>query len=177
MNVAAIELWALRVAAVLALLAGMYVKGCVDGTTKQKEVAAVREALRTTEETKQSAKNQLESTNRQNDVLVAEAVAGQAQMDLANYRKSHSMRGALSGCVLDKPVANQSNSCQGAGDSTAIAACKAARLLQSPGTTDRDAGEQLDDLLAEADSINDSYGICLATRPGVAKETLPREAH
>lgn len=176
MNIAAIELWALRSVAVLGLLVAVFVKGCSYGGDKMEAKYKTRDAEALIALGVANAKNRLDETNRQNAVLVAEAVAGQAQVDLANYRKSHALRGALSGCVLNHPASSDTaNACAGAGDSAAVAACKATRLLQPPGS--RDPGEELDDLLAEADSINDSYGICLATRPAVASEAVSRETH
>jgi hypothetical protein len=163
MNIAAIELWALRAAALVAILFAIFAKGCSYGEDKIEAKYKTRDALALVEVEKQNAKNRTDEALRQSDVLVAEAAARQAALDLANYRRAHPIRGLLAGCVHTDPAGDSAKACAGAGDAKAVAACKATRLLQSNGTTD--PGSRLDDLLAEADSINDSYGICLATRP------------
>ncbi len=163
MNLAALELWALRGLAIAGLMVGVYIKGCTDGVHKDDLKHKADAAIALMEEQKRSAKNQLESANRQSDVLVAEAAVRQAQADLAAYRRAHSLRGVLANCVRQPTASGDSaDACRGAGNGDAIAACQAARLLQQNGAVD--PGDRLDALLGEADDINNAYRICLATR-------------
>lgn len=164
MNIAALELWALRSLAIAAAVGficwRVYAAGEAHVQAKwdahETQVKIQTEVL--------SAKNRLESTNRQNDVLVAEAAAGQAQRDLANYRRAHPVSVSSARGMCPEADADTARACQGAGNSKEIAACQTARILQQRITLDS-KWKRLDALMGEADSINDDYSICLATRP------------
>lgn len=175
MTLAQIELWAFRSLAILAALGGIvwwiYAKG--EAHTQAKWDQATAEAREQTEN--ENVENRRIEANRQQRVLVAEATAKQAQMDLADYRHAHPIRLALSRGVHTTDACGPTHATEGTGDGAALAAGQASGILQPQGS--RDPGDQLDELLAEADSINDSYSICLATRLGVAEKTIPREAH
>jgi len=166
-NLAALEIWALRTLAALALLglAAWWIYARGEAHVQAKWDADKLEARAA--EGVQSAKNKLESTNRQNAVDLAEAWRANAERELAAYRRSHPITGAdLAHGLCDSAASRDSaDACAGAGDGAAVAACKASGLLLAQGARDR-AARELDALFAEADAINDSYAVCLATRPG-----------
>ena len=166
MNLAAIELWALRSLAILAIvgLVGWRIYAAGERHTQAKwdeDKITQRIALEA-----QNAKNRLESTNRQNDVLMAEAAAGKAARDLADYRRSHPLRGSLSGLLASFCASDPAGAGKGSSDEGAAGAGEAGRLLLSKGARDLEKRlNETDELLAEADHINRSYAICKATQP------------
>ncbi len=163
-TLASIELWGLRFLAVGAALmfVGWRIYAAGEDHIQKKWDSHETQVKIDTEV--RSAKNRLESTNRQNDVLMAEAAAGKAEKDLADYRRSHPMRGSLSGLLAS--FCNSTGSGEGTGDKDPAGNTEAGKLLLTKGARDLERRlDETDALLAEADSINRSYGICLATRP------------
>lgn len=163
MALAQLELWALRAAAIAGLFVAVFIKGCSYGNAQTETKYKARDATAAIEQATITAKNRLESTNRQSDVLVAEALKGQAELDLAVYRRAHPLSGIFDRGVHTPEVCHPTGSGQGAGDEATLASGKASGVLQPQGAGDR--GDQLDALLAEADAENEDYRVCLSTRP------------
>lgn len=171
MNIAKIELWAFRSAAVLAglflLTWWIYAKGEAHTQAKWNDATAKAEQL--TEE--QNVTNRRLEANRQQRVLVAEATAGQATLDLANYRHTHPIRAVLTRGVHTADVCHPAETGAGAVGIETTGAGQTTGILQPPDA--RDIGGAIDDLMAQADSINNSYGICLSTRLEAKAQALP----
>lgn len=165
MNIAAIELWALRALAILAALIGFAFYWGQHGASRTQAKWDAQEQQRKIAEGIQNAQNKVETQNRQNAVDVAEAQAASAQRDLDVYRRAHPLRvpdGLCPETTADIPAA-----CAGAGDGKAVASCKTGKLLQQKAALDNLERKlsALDNLMAEADVENDNYAVCLSTRP------------
>lgn len=163
MNIAAIELWGLRCAAIAAVMAGLFIRGCYYGGEQvqakwDKANVESRIALE-----KINASNRQIEAARQARVSAAESAAAQAQLDLSIYRRAHPVSVLVGGVRAPAAGCNPADSGKGAGDSATTATGETARVLQP--SAPRDIGSDLDALMAEADVVNDAYGICLATRP------------
>lgn len=174
MNLAAIELWALRSLAILAALGlvawRIYAAGERHIQTKWDTATAQAKAqLEIT-----NARNKLESTNRQNEVILAEAAADKSKADAARYRREHPITGSdLFISLFGNADGDFARTCAGAGDAKAIATCAGAALLQAKTKADS-IGRRLDDFGDEVESLNDNYRTCLATRPkGTATAVQP----
>jgi uncharacterized protein YbaP (TraB family) len=170
--IAKIELWALRGAAVLALFALTYIKGCDDERHRNQ----AREALRANALAVVNAQNRADSTIRQTAVDLAEAAQRKAEMDLANYRRTHPISSAVALSMCPETDSDTARACQGAGDVKAVAACQASRVLQRKVEIDN-KWRRIDDLVAEAEEENANYATCLATRPLATTAKDNKEDH
>lgn len=164
MNLAAIELWALRSAAILVVVALLGWRIYAAGERHIQAKWDAHETKVKIETEAQNARNKFVSTMRQNDVLIAEAIAGKAKSDLAAYRRAHPVGVDSTHGMCPEADSDTVRACQGAGDGKAIAACQAARILQQRTALDH-KWQRIDELMAEADSENLDYAVCLSTRP------------